>query len=124
MDTQTCTLKFGSWSYDESGLSKAKFSFLLSFQIGVNLTTDSNTGQLDAYIKSAEWDLECMHFKFLMKFYFFLSLFYPAFVAIRKAVIYECCPAVYPFVLFIIQIRRRTLYYVVNVVGKLSFNLK
>jgi hypothetical protein len=49
---------------------------------------------------------------------FFLSFYYVAFIAIRKAVIYECCPAVYPFVLFTIQIRRRTLYYVVNVVGK------
>ena len=39
-------------------------------------------------------------------------------MAIRKAFVYECCPTVYPFVLFIIQIRRRTLYYVVNVVGK------
>jgi hypothetical protein len=32
-----------------------KYIFL---QIGVNLTTDSNTGQLDAYVKNAEWDLE------------------------------------------------------------------
>ena len=46
---------------------------------------------------------------------FFYSI---AFVAVRKAFVYECCPAVYPFVLFTIQIRRRTLYYVVNVVGK------
>ncbi|CAF4704426.1 unnamed protein product [Rotaria sp. Silwood1] len=64
---------------------------------GVNLTTNSDTGQLDAYVKNAEWDLE-------------------AFIAIRKAFVYECCPTVYPFVLFTIQIRRRTLYYVVNVV--------
>ncbi|CAF2391554.1 unnamed protein product [Rotaria sp. Silwood2] len=64
---------------------------------GVNLTTNSDTGQLDAYIKNAEWDLE-------------------AFVAVRQAFVYECCPTVYPFVLFTIQIRRRTLYYVVNVV--------
>jgi hypothetical protein len=50
----------------------------------------------------------------------FLKFLYSiAFVAKREAVIYECCPAVYPFVLFTIQIRRRTLYYVVNVVGKL-----
>jgi hypothetical protein len=26
--------------------------------LDVNLTTDSDTGQLDAYIKNAEWDLE------------------------------------------------------------------
>lgn len=40
-----------------------------------------------------------------------------AFVVARQAVVYECCPTVYPFILFTIQIRRRTLYYVVNVVG-------
>jgi hypothetical protein len=52
----------------------------------------------------------------------FLSWYFIAFIAIRKAVVYECCPAVFPFVLFTIQIRRRTLYYVVNVVGKLIKN--
>ena len=40
------------------------------------------------------------------------------FRVVREAVVYECCPTVYPFILFTIQIRRRTLYYVVNVVGK------
>ena len=67
--------------------------------LGVNLTTEDNLGQLDAYVKNGEWDLE-------------------AFLVTRQAVVYECCPTVYPFVLFTIQIRRRTLYYVVNVVGE------
>lgn len=26
--------------------------------LGVNLTADGDTGQLDAYVQSAEWDLE------------------------------------------------------------------
>ena len=43
LDTQHCTLKFGSWTHDEAG---------------INLTAESNRGQLDAYIKNAEWDLE------------------------------------------------------------------
>ncbi|CAF3045325.1 unnamed protein product [Rotaria socialis] len=64
---------------------------------GINLTNESSEGQLDAYVQSGEWDLE-------------------AFDVVRKAVVYECCPTVYPFVLFTIRIRRRTLYYVVNVV--------
>ncbi|CAF1412252.1 unnamed protein product [Rotaria sordida] len=42
-DTQYCTLKFGTWTYDDAG---------------VNLTVESSKGQLDAYVKSAEWDLE------------------------------------------------------------------
>jgi len=28
------------------------------FKLGVNLTADGDTGQLDAYVKNAEWDLE------------------------------------------------------------------
>ncbi|CAF1440121.1 unnamed protein product [Adineta steineri] len=43
LDTQICTLKFGSRTYDEAE---------------VNLTAESNKGQLDAYVKSAEWNLE------------------------------------------------------------------
>ncbi|UJR35796.1 hypothetical protein I4U23_028544 [Adineta vaga] len=65
--------------------------------VSVNLTIDGDQGQLDAYVKNAEWEL--------------LS-----FLAVRKAVVYECCPTVYPFALFTIRIRRRTLYYVVNIV--------
>lgn len=45
------------------------------------------------------------------------------FAVVRKAVVYECCPTVYPFVLFTIRIRRRTLYYVVNVVGKKIYSI-
>lgn len=50
---------------------------------------------------------------FDIKFFFCID-----FIVVRQAVVYECCPTVYPFVLFTIRIRRRTLYYVVNVVGK------
>jgi hypothetical protein len=71
---------------------------------------------LDAYIKNGEWDLEGIERPCL--FIRANFLFCIAFVAGRQTVVYECCPTVYPFVLFTIQIRRRTLYYVVNVVGK------
>lgn len=47
------------------------------------------------------------------------SVFFLASTVTRKAVIYECCPTVYPFVLFTLRIRRRTLYYVINIVGKI-----
>jgi len=43
LDTQNCTLKFGSWTYDDAG---------------INLTVESNQGQLDAYRPNAEWDLQ------------------------------------------------------------------
>ncbi|CAF1443607.1 unnamed protein product [Adineta steineri] len=81
-DTQYCTLKFGSWTYDDTG---------------INLTAESNKGQLDAYMKSAEWDLE-------------------DFSAVNNATKYDCCPTLYPFVLFTLKIRRRSLYYFTNIV--------
>ena len=39
-DDQTCTLKFGSWTYDESE---------------VNITNKGDRGQNDSYIPSNEW---------------------------------------------------------------------
>ena len=64
MDTQYCSLKFGSWTFDSSGMIIIYFLFKIRlnsrylFNTGINLTAESNKGQLDAYIKSAEWDLE------------------------------------------------------------------
>ncbi|CAF4830265.1 unnamed protein product, partial [Rotaria sp. Silwood1] len=82
LDTQYCTLKFGPWTYDD---------------FGINLTAESSKGQLDAYVKSAEWDLE-------------------DFSATNNRTKYDCCPNVYPYVLYTIQIRRRSLYYFTNIV--------
>lgn len=31
---------------------------------------------------------------------------------------YDCCPTLYPYVLYSIRIRRRALYYFTNIVGK------
>ena len=45
------------------------------------------------------------------------------FSAVNNALKYDCCPTLYPFVLFTIRIRRRSLYYVTNVVGKISRTL-
>jgi len=69
--------------------------------LGVNLTSENNKGQLDAYIKSAEWDLE-------------------DFSASSNASKYDCCPTLYPYVLFTIRMRRRSLYYFTNIVGKMK----
>ncbi|CAF1508128.1 unnamed protein product [Adineta steineri] len=89
----------GSILFVPPGIFKSICPFnIASFPfVNVNLTTEHSLGQSDAYVKNGEWDLQ-------------------NFVIAREAVVYECCPTVYPFVLFTIQIRRRTLYYVVNVV--------
>jgi hypothetical protein len=34
------------------------YNLFLFTYIGINLTADSNQGQLDAYIKNAQWDLK------------------------------------------------------------------
>ncbi|CAF4804356.1 unnamed protein product [Rotaria sp. Silwood1] len=79
------------------------FKSICSFDIAgfpfvrINLTAESSKGQLDAYVKSAEWDLE-------------------DFSATNNRTKYDCCPNVYPYVLYTIQIRRRSLYYFTNIV--------
>jgi hypothetical protein len=47
-DEQTCYLKFGSWTYDESK---------------INLTALGQQAQLDSYSKNGEWDLMCKFFR-------------------------------------------------------------
>lgn len=39
------------------------------------------------------------------------------FSAVNNGTKYDCCPTVYPFVLYTIRIRRRSLYYFTNIVG-------
>lgn len=52
-------MKFGTWSFDESGSSIYRGMFYyVRVCAGVNLTAESDSGQLDAYVKSGEWDLE------------------------------------------------------------------
>jgi hypothetical protein len=85
------------------------------FHAGINLTAQSNKGQLDAYIKSAEWDLEGKLDDFII---FHFVCFVADFSAINNALKYDCCPDLYPFVLYTIRIRRRSLYYFTNIVSK------
>ncbi len=84
--------------------------------VGINLTAESSKGQLDAYVKSAEWDLEGKRNDFLS--YHFSLFFLSEFSATSNALKYDCCPTLYPYVLYTIRIRRRSLYYFTNIVGK------
>ncbi len=78
------------------------------------MTAESDKGQVDAYIKNTQWDLEGRLSGFLLLSFLHSIL---DFSAVGSALKYDCCPALYPFVLFTIKIRRRSLYYVTNVVG-------
>lgn len=94
------------------------FSVLINdFVLGINLTAESNKGQLDAYIKNAEWDLEGLLMFDSFSFYSNTFSSKTDFSVINNALKYDCCPTLYPFVLFTVRIRRRSLYYVTNVVG-------
>uniref|UniRef100_A0A0N5BKK8 Neur_chan_LBD domain-containing protein n=1 Tax=Strongyloides papillosus TaxID=174720 RepID=A0A0N5BKK8_STREA len=86
-DYQSCFLKFGSWTYH---------GYALDLQI------DSEPGEepgmdLSTYIPSSEWVLESAP-------------------AVRSEVFFSCCPEPYPTIKFYINIRRRTLYYIFNLI--------
>ncbi len=83
------------------------------------MTAESDKGQLDAYIKNAEWDLEGTLDDFLVLYFVYSAL---EFSAVSNALKYDCCPTLYPFVLYTIRIRRRSLYYITNVVGREETN--
>ena len=83
--------------------------------LGINLTAESGKGQLDAYIKSAEWDLEG---NLSRESWIHLVYSIAVFNATSNTLKYDCCPDLYPYVLFTMRIRRRSLYYFTNIVGR------
>ncbi|CAF1179300.1 unnamed protein product, partial [Didymodactylos carnosus] len=98
MKTNLVVQSNGSILFAPPGIFKSICPVDISdFPFALNLTSEDNEGQLDAYVKSAEWDLQ-------------------GFYAKRSAVKYDCCPTIYPYVLFTLQIRRRTLYYMINII--------
>ena len=88
---QECFLKFGSWSHD-------------GFQIDL-VHIDADPGNdtvplgmdLSEYYINIEWDI----------------LEVPA---IRNEKKYPCCPEVYPDIKFFIKLRRKPLYFIVNLI--------
>ncbi|KYQ53406.1 Acetylcholine receptor subunit alpha-like 1 [Trachymyrmex zeteki] len=90
-DEQTCFMKFGSWTYDGYTVD---LQHLLQtedsnkIEVGIDLT--------DYYI-SVEWDI----------------LKVPA---VRNEAFYMCCEEPYPDIVFNITLRRKTLFYTVNLI--------
>ncbi len=79
-------------------LSYLKFGSWTYDETQVNATNKSERGQLDAYMPSNEW--------FLMDV-----------LSRSESVEYECCSGRYTYVIFAIKMRRRTLYYLVNMLA-------
>ena len=82
-DEQHCQLTFGAWSYHTAKM---------------NLTTSTDTVNLDSYKKNGEWEILTTS-------------------AHRNEFSYECCPKErFSNVAFTIYLRRRHLFYVMNVI--------
>ncbi|EAA08125.3 AGAP002974-PA [Anopheles gambiae str. PEST] len=90
-DEQTCFMKFGSWTYD---------GYMVDLR-HLQQTPDSDNIDigidLQDYYISVEWDI--------MKV-----------PAVRNEKFYSCCEEPYPDIIFNITLRRKTLFYTVNLI--------
>ena len=95
-DMQECFMKFGSWTYDghEVDLRHVRESKGIS---DGHQTVIPNGVDLCEYYPNVEWDIINV-------------------TARRKEKFYPCCPEPYPDITFIITLRRRTLFYTINLI--------
>lgn len=111
-DIQKCELKFGSWTYD---------GWLLDLQM--------SDADISSFMPNGEWDLigeygeTCFFFFFILvkntqsqsrQSQFLTVLILPGVPGTRNEIFYDCCKEPYPAVTFVVTIRRRTLYYALN----------
>ncbi|KAL4717283.1 hypothetical protein ACJJTC_017170 [Scirpophaga incertulas] len=89
-DQQTCFLKFGSWSYDGDQIDLKHINQKKGDMVDVGI-------DLREYYPSVEWDI----------------LGVPA---ERHERFYPCCQEPYPDIFFNITLRRKTLFYTVNLI--------
>merc|ERR1712165_256963 len=90
-DEQNCFMKFGSWTYDGYMVDLRHIN-----QRGGNNTIDMGMDLQEYYI-STEWDV--------MKV-----------PAVRNEKYYPCCEEPYPDIIFYLHLRRKSLFYTVNVI--------
>eukprot|EP00794_Sanderia_malayensis_P013706 gene13706-15135_t len=81
-DQQSCSLKFGSWTYD-------------GFRL--DLLKEADSAELSKYLPNAEWKLVAVP-------------------AVRNEVKYFCCIEPYPDVTYTFIIKRRSLFYLTNLI--------
>ena len=95
-DQQDCVLKFGSWTYDGFQVDVKHF-----WHERLHTSNESalvNPGvDLNAYYESGEWDLMAASAK-------------------KNILRYPCCDEPYPDVSFYIRLRRKTLFYTINLI--------
>jgi len=94
-DEQTCWLKFGSWTFDGFQIDL--------LHIHANTTEEGSSDHVEVgidlseYYINVEWDI----------------LRVPA---ERHVKVYACCPEPYPDIFFYLKIRRKPLFYIVNLI--------
>lgn len=96
MFRSTCQIEIDQFPFDEQ-FCKLKFGSWTYDTTTVDLKNKSDSAQLDSYVENGEWALNNV-------------------LSYSEAIKYECCPTKYPFVMFVIHIRRRTLYFIFNLV--------
>ncbi|KAL8568804.1 hypothetical protein ACOMHN_000087 [Nucella lapillus] len=96
-DDQVCELKFGSWTYHGFQVCELKFGSWTYDGFQVDITNRSAQVDLTNYVYSGEWELIDVRVR-------------------RTEMYYACCQEPYPDVRFTIIIRRKTLYYLFNII--------
>ena len=94
-DEQTCTIKIGSWTYHEYAVRIIHSSLPLNIKNDEVVIEDGIN--LDDYYKSSEWDLLEVRSQ-------------------KTNHYYPCCSEPYADIKFNITIRRKTLFYAVNLI--------
>ncbi len=89
-DIQNCSMKFGSWTYDGYMVDLRHIN-----QKGSNIIELGM--DLQEYYISTEWDVMQAH-------------------AVRNEKYYPCCEEPYPDIIFYLLLRRKSLFYTVNVI--------
>ncbi|GAU97762.1 hypothetical protein RvY_09001 [Ramazzottius varieornatus] len=92
-DQQSCKMKFGSWTYDGWAVDLKPLRGYINDSIDIKIGMD-----LSEYYPSIEWDI----------------LQVPA---RRHTIYYPCCQEPYPDITFTIVIRRKTLFFTVNLIS-------
>ncbi|RWS26061.1 nicotinic acetylcholine receptor subunit alpha 1-like protein [Leptotrombidium deliense] len=105
-DTQLCFWKFSSWSYGGYSVNK-KTHFVYRQQ--VDLIQQINESSM-INESSKTWGMD------LSEFYLNVEWDVMNVVSFRKEKFYNCCPEPYPNLFFNITIRRKTLFYTVNLI--------
>lgn len=80
-------MKFGSWTYDGLRLDMVPEG-----------TDGKCAGDIKKFIRHGEWDLTSM-------------------LCARQELVYECCPEPYPDITYTLELRRRHMFYFVNMIA-------